>query len=100
MVVIANAIAPYELGSLELVAAQPSAGLIDLYVMTAVDSVFGTIFANRFPTPPIAWGFLTDDPDEEFAFDRLGPPYDIRGALFPETNYLEPRIGQIWPRIG
>lgn len=102
MVVHGTLIVPWELTALELV--EPAAYgdlVLPFEMMASPDTVLGTIFSNRFPTPAIAWGFLTDDPDEEFAFDGLGSPHYIMGGpLHPEGSYLEPTIGQIWPRIG
>jgi len=58
---------------------------------------------NRFPVPPIAWAFLVVNngllDDEEMEILRVAPP-TLVGVLHPESNYLEPTLGQIWPRIG
>ena len=58
------------------------------------------ILANRFPTPPQAVGFLTDpffELDVSILVEGIvGNP--ISGALTAEGKYLEPTIGQIWPR--
>lgn len=67
------------------------------FEMTALDRVEGLVRANRFPVPPVAWGFLTDV-ETDMAFSHVQAPYTIYGALFPESPYLEPTIGQIWPR--
>jgi len=91
---------PYTVMTIESIEPMSYGDLVELFVMEIIEGVVGVPITNRFPTPPIAWGFLTDDPEDEFVFDGLGPPYDIRGALFPESPFLEPTIGQIWPRIG
>jgi hypothetical protein len=93
-------------GPLEGVEAIPVGDLIDLFVLTrpTISDVGAVNYGNRFPTPPSAFGFLTMifDPEGDlpYRFDGLGPPYNIIGALLPEGQYLEPTIGQIWPRIG
>lgn len=53
-----------------------------------------------FPVPPTAWGFATELDLDLYPFIALGPPYQIIGAVYPESDFLEPTIGQIWPRIG
>jgi len=69
--------------------------------ITTVPSVLGTIRNNVFPTPPISWGVLTDlDIDPVYSVTGLTAPYYLIGAVYPESPYLEPTIGQIWPRIG
>lgn len=73
------------------------------YTMTALpDFTFeGIIRGGQFPTPPSALAFLVDpfaESDIELAFSRIHTPYAITGALFPESDYLEPTTGQIWPR--
>lgn len=51
----------------------------------------------RFPVPPIAWGF-GDEPDLAWSLNLL-TGY-IMGAVSTEGVYMEPTLGQIWPRIG
>lgn len=79
----------------------PSGGLIEPFVLATPELIVAQ-YTNRFPTPPIAWGFLIDfaDIDDAPAFDRLlAKAYgDIASALSIEGAYLEPTIGQIWPR--
>lgn len=87
-------IEPYVQGALEFIDPFGYGDLITPYQVTAVDILSAPI-ANRFPTPPTAWAFLID-PDEEPAFDRISSA--IAGAVYPESVYLEPTIGQIWPR--
>lgn len=54
---------------------------------------------GHFFFPPVAFSFLTNV-DDAWATDRVMSPYLLTGALLPEGAYLEPTIGQIWPRIG
>jgi len=112
MAIIANVveIEVYVHDSDDLVRALPFGGLIDDLFVTSpgdVEGLVGNPLSNRFPTPAIAWGFLTEDPVEnEYLLPpdvdmALDPPYYILGGpLHPEGSYLEPTIGQIWPRIG
>jgi hypothetical protein len=67
--------------------------------LTSVDAVPIPI-TNRFPVPVVAWGFGVDIEDALGPIQGLTPPYAIAGAVNPEALYLEPNIGQIWPRIG
>jgi hypothetical protein len=93
-------------GPLEGVEPIPVGDLTDMFLLTrpTVSEVGSVNYGNRFPTPPSAFGFLTMIFDLEgnlpYQFDGLEPPYNIIGALLPEGQYLEPTIGQIWPRIG
>lgn len=50
---------------------------------------------NSFPVPPTAWGWLIT-PEVDLAYD--GVLAVLAGAVYPESLYLEPTIGQIWPR--
>lgn len=69
--------------------------------INTVATIGSTTQANRFPVPPSAAGFGTDvDELVEWVSDGLGPPYIIFGSLNPESDFLEPTRGQIWPRIG
>jgi len=83
----------------------PSGKTITPYVMTtAIDFTVDTIIAGRFLTPAAALGFLADVYDEEgeavYRLDKLASPYTLTGAVYPESDFLEPTQGQIWPRIG
>jgi len=81
---------------LELVAGIPVGGLITPQETDDVSGVTA-ILASRFPTPPSAFGFLYDlDPFLDIQFD--GVTKVITGAVYPESLYLEPTTGQIWPR--
>jgi len=78
----------------------PIGALID--VPSASLSGVVSLLKNRFPVPdplPLIHGYAID-PDEELTFSGLVTPYHITSALHPEGSYLEPTIGQIWPRIG
>lgn len=81
------------------VAGIPVGTLRDVDLVTAVVG-YSVIVANRFPVPPTAAAFLTEIEaleDTPMVFDVVfGPP--IAAALSPESVYLEPTIGQIWPR--
>jgi hypothetical protein len=63
-------------------------------VVTTVPTISAPI-AGSFPVPPVSWANMTDI-DEEMTLDTASLP--ISGAVFPESKYLEPTIGQIWPR--
>lgn len=95
-----------DLISVSNVVGLPFRDLVTPYVMTAVSdfTVDSLIVAGRFPTPPAALGFLLDIYNDEgetvYLLDGLESPYTIGGAVFPESGFLEPTIGQIWPRIG
>lgn len=55
------------------------------------------------PLPAVVWGTANDmllDMYIEEGIEGIEPPYYIMGALGPGGGYLEPTIGQIWPRIG
>lgn len=60
--------------------------------------------AQRFPVPAFTWGRSVDvadvTPNDGSAVEGLGPPYYIPNAVLPEGLYMEPTLGQIWPRIG
>lgn len=81
------------------------------YEVSTLEAISGLVYSNRFPTPPIVHGFLMnpfqdeeDAQEEEFGVPfwvpvlKLQPPYYTNGALLPESNFLEPTFGQIWPR--
>lgn len=91
--------------TVENLAGLPSGRLITPYVMTtAVDFTVDFIISGRFPTPAAALGFLIDVYDEEgdpiYGVGGLASPYIFTGAVYPESDFLEPTQGQIWPRIG
>lgn len=90
---------PYIQGDTELVGAAPFGDLNTPYELDDPDGVDSTI-ANRFPTPPIVGAFLTAVDGSVGDIEGVSNPYVIAGALLPEGGYLEPTIGQIWPRIG
>jgi hypothetical protein len=50
---------------------------------------------GRFPLPAIAWGYCVGL--ENALLTPVGV-IPIPSALNPESPYLEPKIGQIWPR--
>lgn len=64
----------------------------------AINPVASALISGRFSIPPSALGFITEG--ESVLGLKLGlqTPYVIQGALDPESPYLEPTIGQIWPR--
>lgn len=82
------------LTDLELLGPIPQGGLTTPYPITDVDGITANLI-TRFPTPPSAFGFLTD---VDFGMDLRGITKVIAGAVFPESLYLEPTTGQIWPR--
>jgi hypothetical protein len=66
-----------------------------------VSSFFSTPApTTRFSVPSLSWGVAADlEEPIAFASSKVGPPYVITGVLSdPESNILEPTIGQIWPR--
>jgi hypothetical protein len=70
--------------------------LIEPYTPGAPSRI-SAIETNRFPDPPLAWGFMTDfdDYDGVLSFDAITGT--LTGSLSPEGDHLEPTIGQIWP---
>lgn len=94
MATIATLVSPTTVDSIDLLLPIPFKDLVTPYEITTIDAV--TTTPNRFPVPPTAWGFCTD-PDEEW-LPIVGPISLINGAVSPEGPYLEPTIGQIWPR--
>jgi hypothetical protein len=92
-------VSPYELTTVDLVMALPFGDVNTPFEGVNPDGVDGVVRANAFPTPPIAWGFLTDVIDS-WEIEGIEAPYHVGGALAPGGTYLEPNIGQIWPRIG
>lgn len=65
------------------------------YVAPDPDGLEPGIVVGTWPIPPTAWGFMTTPHEQE---DVSGIQEGYLGALFPESTYLEPTIGQIWPR--
>jgi len=98
MAVQGSLISPFELDAVELVGPAAYGDLITPYEGVNPDGVNGTIRTNIFPTPPVAWGFLTDVLDAVGPIVGLSGRYFIIGAVYPESPYLEPNVGQIWPR--
>lgn len=84
---------PYD--EVELVDRIPIGPLVTPFELTEQTSIGQTISA-RFPVPPTAAGFITDVPDEDRRMS--GVAMAIGSALSPAGSYLEPTIGQIWPR--
>lgn len=71
------------------------ADLSDPGVPYSAPKLLSAPIANSFPTPPVAWAWLvTVDPDTVLD----GVSAVLPGAVYPESLYLEPTIGQIWPR--
>jgi hypothetical protein len=65
--------------------------------LTSVDRVPLPI-SQRFPVPNQALGFCAIVGDA-IAIPVSGPTYYFAGVVVsPESNYLEPTTGQIWPR--
>lgn len=97
----------YPIAGIETVPPIPVGALADVATVIGLDLVDAITIKNRFPTPPSAVAFLTDVLEENdagidnpLAYDSLTAPYTITGAVYPESSYLEPTKGQIWPRIG
>lgn len=84
---------PYD--TLELVDRIPIGPLASPYELIEQTGIT-EILSNRFPVPPTAAGFVTDVPDEDRK--STGVVMTIISALSPAGSYLEPTIGQIWPR--
>lgn len=74
-------------------------------VPVSVTSIQRSIFpmlVNRFPVEPASWGFgLTFGFDFscEFPVKSIDPDGYLVAAVQPEGDYLEPVVGQIWPRL-
>jgi hypothetical protein len=57
--------------------------------------------SQRFPVPKSAVAGCVNVETEWTLTAGVISPYTINGAVAnPESSYLEPTIGQIWPRIG
>lgn len=102
MAIVAELNQPVTIDGLNLLEQIPVGGLTIGGWDGSINGLTGGAISNRFPTPPSAVGFLTLDPDEELDHIHIGatPPYVIFGALAPRSDFLEPTLGQIWPRIG
>ena len=90
-------VTPFSLAAIELLGDNLGTPLAIPFEMVSVNALSGTNFIQRFPTPPSVGSFLTDV-EIEMAFDRIQAPYVFTGAVYPESPFLEPTIGQIWPR--
>ena len=102
MAQIADVNEPVTISAIETVEELPIGPLVDVGDVVSVEAFTSTV-TNRFPVPPAAAAFLTDVDalvDEPLRFDHLMTPYVIYSALTPVSMYLEPTIGQIWPRTG
>lgn len=101
MAQIANVTDPGTISAIEVVQPIPVGPLIDTYPITSVEG-FTQIVSNRFPVPPSAAAFLTgvDEEGDLIVVAGLTSPYLLTGALFPGSIFLEPTLGQIWPRTG
>lgn len=55
---------------------------------------------SPFPVPPLAVAFVTEVEEAVGPKTLVGNPpmLVVHGALFPQSDYLEITIGQIWPR--
>lgn len=72
---------------------QPALDFSSVYV------VLPSLVVNRWPIPVTAWGFMNEVPDTvEIPSKRIASPYLFMGGLVPEGQYMEPTVGQIWPR--
>lgn len=98
MAIIGDLTEPYLVTALAFVEPIPVGDLMMPYEVTGVSGV-SEIVLDRFEVPAVAWGFLLDLEDD-VSFDKIESPYVVAGALTSEGDYLEPTIGQIWPRIG
>lgn len=101
MATIATTITPY-LGVIEHVDPKAYGDVITPFD-TPTPDLLGAVTANRFPTPASAVGFTIDpflNIGESIVVDGIEGPYTVAGALAPGGDYLEPHIGQIWPRLG
>lgn len=73
------------------------ATLVSPFELTSVEGVLSPI-AQRFPVPARAVGFCVNV-DTGWTLDE-GVTSTVASAVLPENEYLEPTLGQIWPRIG
>jgi len=98
MAQIANVNEPVTISALEVVQPLPIGPLLDVGTITSVTG-YTTTVSNRFPVPPSAAAFLTDV-DTQMVPSQQQVSTIIYGALSVAGPYLEPNIGQIWPRAG
>lgn len=92
---------PVTIEALDRLEQLPVGDLLDVTLLGDPDGVVSTV-TNRFPTPPAGIAFLTGV-DALIDAPIIPPggliaPYLIIGAVTPAGLYLEPTIGQIWPR--
>jgi hypothetical protein len=69
--------------------------------VSPADPVLAMLVTHRsvaFSLPPLALGFATEVEEAVSLLNRIGSPYYVNGAFSVEGQYLEPTIGQIWPR--
>lgn len=90
-----------QIDELNLIKGIPVEPLVSPYILDQSPIGSTQIITGRFPTPPSAAGFLTmvvdENGEDPIRISRIfGNP--LIGAVFPEGKYLEPTIGQIWPR--
>jgi len=86
--------------TLEFLPPIPTGDLIDRTTLTSIDLLSGPI-TNRFPTAPMAGGFLIDttlEADPGWVLPGPGITRSINSILSPTLDVLEPNVGQIWPR--
>ena len=74
--------------------------LVEAYLSSSISKV-STIIKGAFFYPPVSFGFAVDEiGDMQYdlipSIQEIG--YFIAGAVSPESGYLEPTTGQIWPR--
>lgn len=53
---------------------------------------------SAFFLPPMALGFSTEVENGVEPLQRIASPYFVYGSFSTEGPYLEPTVGQIWPR--
>lgn len=85
---------------LQTVNALPTMQVCDVPTGWSIEAVAGGPIAQRFKVPPSAFAFLGHDIDITLTIIPGVIGNVVVGAVYPESNYLEPTIGQIWPRIG
>lgn len=86
---------PFELTAIDRIGVFPFGDLVTPFEIASIDTAKPVI--NRFPAPPVAWAFLTDVEDSH-TYPQLRITRSLTGVLVPYNDYLEPTIGQIWPR--
>lgn len=96
---------PYSVGApIELMLGVPYGDLVEPYTQGTPELLTGQL-NNRFPVPASAQAFLIDlgplyDPLMSFDYLNSVATGYFAGALAPEGDFMEPALGQIWPRIG